>query len=107
MTTAFRYKPSAEGESLHIKELLEHPNWKGEESKVELKHDSYAIVRESGSNRFCILWLNKKGEAISVPFWTIEAPTFKWCFRNGQANIFAELNELIVDVFKHFKEKDM
>ncbi|MGH2612747.1 MAG: hypothetical protein ACRDFB_06815 [Rhabdochlamydiaceae bacterium] len=106
MATVFKYTPTqVTNESLRIDELRGHPNWKGELKSIELNQGSYAIVKESDPNHFCLLWLNNKGEKVSVLFW-IDHSTFQWCFQNGQAHISNNLNDTIAHIFKHFKEKD-
>jgi len=105
MSSVSRSTAPASGESLRLKELLDHPNWKGEASRIELKQGSYTIMKESGSN-FRLIWLDKKGKEVSVPFW-IDSSTFQWCFQNGQAHTLKALDETIAHIFKHFKEQDV
>lgn len=88
------------------KELLNHPNWQEEENKVELKKDTYAIVKGHSTSYFQLLWLNNNGEKISVPFW-FDPSTFQWCCKNGQAHTQTKLDEIITCIFKHFKEKNV
>ena len=81
-----------------MQQLLDHPNWnKGTEEHLE--KDSYIIVERDDSS-FCILWLNKEGEKVSVSF-TINDEKF-W-FENGQAHHSYRLDELISEIFTHYK----
>lgn len=84
--------------------LYEHPNWRGEESKVELTPGTFAIVREPNSSNFYILWSSKKGERTSVPFFVTDASIPQWSFQNGHMNIFDKLDKLILAILKHLQE---
>ena len=104
MATGCRSVHQEVGQLVRIRELVSHPNWKGEVRSMDLKQNSYIIVKESDS-RFNLLWLNNKEELVSVPFW-IDTSTYQWCFQNGQAHIEDCLEKTISHIFKHFKDKE-
>ena len=81
-----------------IQQLLTHPNWEGKKEE-QLEKGSYIIMKRADSN-FCILWLNQQEEKVSVPF---KISDKEFSFKNGQAHHFHHLNELISEIFKHYK----
>ena len=80
-----------------MQQILAHSSWKGgKEEKLEL--GTYIIVKKDDSN-FCLVWLNKQGEKVSVPFKITDKD---YLFRNGQWHHSYQLDEAIAEIFKHY-----
>ena len=80
-----------------MQQILAHSSWKGG-NEEKLEPGTNIIVKKDDSN-FCLIWLDKQGEKVSVPFKITDKD---YLFRNGQWHHSYQLDEVITEIFKHY-----